>query len=60
MTAVAPTVEATRAAADAGERLHPFRQFVSDKLAAAGLVRAPAATTCSAPTNWGATSSPGS
>jgi peptide/nickel transport system permease protein len=38
MTAVAPTVEATRAAADAGERLHPFRQFVSDKLAAAGLV----------------------
>ncbi len=38
MTAVAPTVEAIHAAADAGERLHPLRQFVSDRLAAAGLV----------------------
>ena len=38
MTAVAPTVEATTRAADAGERLHPFRQFVSDKLAFSGLV----------------------
>ena len=38
MTAVAPAIEATEAAADAGERLHPFRQFVSDKLAFTGLV----------------------
>ena len=38
MTAVATTVESTERAADAGERLHPFRQFVSDKLALTGLV----------------------
>ncbi|MDQ4069786.1 MAG: ABC transporter permease [Actinomycetota bacterium] len=38
MTAVAPTVEATTPAADAGERLHPLRQFLSDKLAFTGLV----------------------
>ena len=37
MTAVAPTVEATTLAVDAGEKLHPFRQFVSDRLAATGL-----------------------
>ncbi len=38
MTATAPPAGAPiDQAADAGERLHPFRQFVSDRLAATGL-----------------------
>lgn len=38
MTAVPPTAAPTIQTVDAGERLHPFRQFVSDRLAATGLV----------------------
>lgn len=38
MTAVAPAIDATSAAVEAGERLHPLRQFVSDRLAATGLL----------------------
>ncbi len=39
MSTVAADVEAaTTKAAEAGERLHPFRQFVSDRLALTGLV----------------------
>ena len=38
MTAVAPTAAPTIQAVDAGEKLHPFRQFVSDRLATTGLV----------------------
>ena len=39
MSTVAVEVEAaTTKAAEAGERLHPFRQFVSDKLALTGLI----------------------
>ena len=37
MTVVAPAPPPTVRAVDAAERLHPFRQFVSDRLAAAGL-----------------------
>lgn len=37
MTAVDPAIDATSAAVEAGERLHPLRQFVSDRLAATGL-----------------------
>lgn len=38
MTAVATAAAPTAQAVDAGERLHPFRQFVSDRLAATGLL----------------------
>jgi peptide/nickel transport system permease protein len=38
VTAVAPTTVPTARAVEAGERRNPFRQFVSDNLAATGLV----------------------
>ncbi len=37
-TTVAPTTEPTSRALEAGERRNPFRQFVSDRLAATGLL----------------------
>lgn len=38
MTAVAPVTAPASPTIDAGERRHPFRQFISDRLAATGLL----------------------